>query len=517
MPRTPWIPEYPTIRLKMNRCSYAARVLLLGLFAAQVIAFIQVYLSNADLYRTLIAIKGAGYLPIPNQRIMYSLQELGPAFFGGLFFTLSVGAGLSLFCLAAVLVWDRLLHRNKILLIPFLILWIGCLLVVNRRGLCPMATSYFLVVPPMVFLATLRWMPPQARQRVWLNRMVYFFPVFLLAVLWTSQMDRHLFLDLRDNLLLSNPLGTRINYFYYEYTLYPAEVFKSLDQKMLKTCSLENIQKESLVRSMERQLLNHDYLHVGGDAEVDLKVGQEGNILVFENRGRTILRTAAKDFFSRPGTVLKEFSLKTDRHAFFRHFTLFSLLIGFPITLYVILYALFHLVSCLFLDLRTSSVVASILCFLVGLALLIFFLHSREPKIEVKDLAEALESERWQKRVAALKIIAQKGMEIGYFRAYQAMPASPHIPERYWLVRALGISRRSETYKDVLTFLDDPHPNVVCMAFYALGRRGDKRAVKEIIKRIETSDHWYNQWYAYKALRALGWRQRVSPGSNLYS
>ncbi|MEE9418003.1 MAG: hypothetical protein V3W43_00915, partial [Desulfatiglandaceae bacterium] len=170
----------------MNRCSYAARVLLLGLFAAQVLAFIQVYLSNADLYRSLVAIKEAGYLPIPNQRIMYSLQEFGPAFFGGLFFTLSVGAGLSLFCLAAVLAWDRLLHRNKISLIPFLILWMGCLLVVNLRGFCPMVTLYFLFIPTVVVAATLRWMPEQARQRVWLNRMVYFFPVFLLAVLWTS-------------------------------------------------------------------------------------------------------------------------------------------------------------------------------------------------------------------------------------------------------------------------------------------------------------------------------------------
>ena len=494
----------------MNRCTYSARVLLLGLFAAQVIAFIQVYLSNADLYRSLVAIKGAGYLPIPNQRIMYSLQELGPAFFGGLFFTLSVGAGLFLFCLAAVLVWDRLLHRNKIFLIPFLILWIGSLLVVNHRGFCPMVTLYFLVIPTVVFVATLRWMPPKARQGAWLNRMVYFFPVFLLAVLWTSQMDRHLFLDLRDNLLLSNPLGARINDFYYHYTLYPAEVFKSLDQKILKTCNLENIQKESVVRSMERELLNYDYLHVGGDAVVDLNIAQEGNILVFQNRERTILRTAAKDFFSRPGTVLKEFSLKTDRHAFFRNFTLFSLLIGFPITLYVILYALFHLVSCLFLDLRTSSVVASILCFSVGITLLVTFHHSRERKIEAKDLAEALESGHWQRRVAALKIIKQKGMDVSDFQAYQGMLASPHIPERYWLVKALGVSKQSETYKDLLAFLDDPHPNVVCMAFYALGRRGDKRAVKGIMKRIETSDDWYNQWYAYKALRTLGWRQRKS-------
>jgi len=494
----------------MNRCSYAARVLLLGLFAAQVIAFIQVYLSNADLYRTLVAIKQAGYLPIPNQRTMYSLQEFGPAFFGGLFFTLSVGAGLSLLSLAAVWVWDRLLHRNKFLLIPFLMLWMGCLLVVNLRGFCPMVTLYFLVIPPVVFVATLRWMPEQASQRVWLNRMIHFIPITLLAVLWTSQMDRHLFLDLRDNLLLSNPLGTRINDFYYGYTLYPAEAFKSVDQKMLKTCSLENIQKESLVRSMERQLLNYDYLHVGGDAEVDLNIAQEGSILLFDNRGRTILRTAAKDFFSRPGTVLKEFSLTTDRHAFFRHFTLFSLLIGFPITLYVILYALFHLISCLFLDVRISSVIASILCFSVGITLLVIFHQSRVRKMEVEDLTEALESKRWQKRVAALKIIQQKGIEVGDFQAYQGMLRSPHIPERYWLVRALGVSKQSETYKDLLAFLDDPHPNVVCMAFYALGRRRDKRAVSEIIKRIETSDDWYNQWYAYKALRTLGWRQRKS-------
>ena len=31
-----------------------------------------------------------------------------------------------------------------------------------------------------------------------------------------------------------------------------------------------------------------------------------------------------------------------------------------------------------------------------------------------------------------------------------------------------------------------------------------------IIKRIETSTHWYNQWHAYRALRTLGWKQRRS-------
>ena len=497
-------------KTEVNRCSYPARVLLLGLITAQVLATIQVYLSNAELYRTLVAIKDAGYLTIPNQQIMHSLQEFGPAFFGGLFFTLSVGAGLSLCSLAAVWIWDRLTSRNKYLLIPFLMLWMGCLLAVNPRGFSPMVTLYFLFIPTVVVAATLRWMPKQARQGVWLNRTIHSIPIILLALLWTSQMDKHLFLDLRDNLLLSNPLGTTINDFYYHYTLYPAEVFKSLDQKILKTCNLEGIRKKAMIRSVERELLNHDFLPVAAATEAHLKIAQEDNNIVFESGGRTMLRATPEDFFATPGTVLKEFSLKTDRHAFFRQFTFYSLLIGFPITLYVMLYALFRVVSCLFLDLRTSSVIAPVLCFFIGITLLVVFHQSRVRKMEVRDLNEALESRRWQKRVAALKTIERNGMEVGDFQAYHRMLTSPHIPERYWLVKALGASRRSETYEDLVSSLDDPHPNVVCMAFYALGQRGEKRAVKKILKRIETSDDWYNQWYAYKTLRTLGWKQTKS-------
>ncbi len=92
----------------MSKCFYTAKVLLLGLVTAQVIATIQVHLSNAELYHTLVSIRNAGYLVVPNQRVMQSLLELSPAFYGGLFFTLSAGAGLSLLTLAAAWIWDRL-------------------------------------------------------------------------------------------------------------------------------------------------------------------------------------------------------------------------------------------------------------------------------------------------------------------------------------------------------------------------------------------------------------------------
>jgi len=126
---------------------------------------------------------------------------------------------------------------------------------------------------------------------------------------------------------------------------------------------------------------------------------------------------------------------------------------------------------------------------------------------EIGDVASALESRRWQERVAALKLVEKGGKEAGDFRAYRSIIKSTRIPVRYWLARSLGVSRNPETYDDLVGLLDDPHPNVVSMAFYALGKRGDKRAISVILKGIESSHHWYNQWYAYKALRSLGWKQ----------
>jgi hypothetical protein len=310
-----------------NRFPYPAKALLLGLLVAQIIATIQVYLSNLDLYRNLSAIQASGYLTIPNQRIMPSLQDFGPAFLGGLFFTFSLGAGLSLLSLAAAWVWHRLFSRSRFVLIVLLLFWLGSAVVLNSRGFTFGATCYFLAIPPVVFLATLRWMPPPPSQRMWVRGMVHTIAVAVLALLWTSQLDGHFFVDFRDVLLLSNPVGTKINDFYYDYTLFPAEVFKSLEQKLLKTCGLQNLEKEPLLARVERELLNYDYLNVGTNGAVDLQVAQDGNMLAFKNGERTILQTTPADFLSHPGTALHEFSAKSDKQGIFRQLTFRSLVI----------------------------------------------------------------------------------------------------------------------------------------------------------------------------------------------
>jgi hypothetical protein len=258
---------------------------------------------------------------------------------------------------------------------------------------------------------------------------------------------------------------------------------------------------------LEKALLNYDYLNVGKTEAVDLEIAQEGGDLLFQNKGKTILCITPQGFLSSPGRVLREFSIRCDQHAFFRQFTFFCLLLGFPLCLYVILQALICIMASFFLHPTTASIIATFVCLLFGIALLVPLHMSRAKETDVKDVAKWLQSESWKERVAALKLVEQKGIDVGTFGAYQKMRASRYIPERYWLARALGTSRRPETYEDLVAFLDDSSPNVVSMAFYALGKRGDRRAIEEIIKRIEASNSWYNQWYAYKALRNLGWKQ----------
>jgi len=261
---------------------------------------------------------------------------------------------------------------------------------------------------------------------------------------------------------------------------------------------------------MEWELLDRDYLAVTENDAVDLEVVQDGGVLDFKHGGKIILQTPVADFLSDPATTLEKFSATVDRNGFFRHFTFFSLLVGLPLALYLLLYALIRLFCSFFLDAGMSSLIASILCLIVGLSILIPFQHLRWTDMELKDVTQALASKSWHERVAALKIIERKGLEVSSFPSYPMLLASPYIAERYWLVRALAASHRPETYRDLLVFLDDSHPNVVSMAFFGLGRRGDNRGVSEILTRIKTSDHWYNQWYAYKALRTLGWKQKKS-------
>jgi len=492
------------------RDCYPAVALLAGLGAAQIIATVQVYLSNRALCQTLALVTEAGYLAVPNPHITGRLHDPAPAVYGGLFFSLSVGAGISLLSFGAAWVWARFFSRRTGPLIALLVLWALSIAAVNWKGACPLVTAYVVLIPAPVSWITLRWMPPQGRGAAGSSALVHLMLLALLASLWAPRMEGDLFLDLRDRLLLSNPAGVKISDFYYRYTLYPAYVFKSLEQKTLRTCSLDGVRSNRLRTRLQGKLLDLDYLPVEGKKPVHLRLRESDRDLLCENRGRVILKTTVHAFLSRPADVLKRFSSETDRHFLFRQFTFYSVLIGFPVALYVFLRTLLFCLLRGFFKVRTASRAAVILCLLSGVGLLIPMWGGSPGGIDRKHLETCLESDRWQERVAALKTMGEERVDPAGFESYRRLLESAHIPERYWLAKALGVSRSPQTYQDLLHLLDDPSPGVVSMAFAALGRRGESKAVPEILKRLNRSDDWYNQWYAYRALRSLGWKQAVS-------
>ena len=442
---------------------------------------------------------------------MDGLQNFAPAFCGGLFFTFTIGAGITLGTMAAAWIWVRVFASNKFVLFFFLSIWVGILLSVNIHGFYLIPSLYFLLIPPVIFKLAARRESHRYSLSSRMQKLVHLIPIPLLALLWFTQFDNAMFLDLRDNLLLSNPLGRKFSDFYYKYTLYPAEAFKSLDQKIIKTCGLENIQTRSINLNLQNRLTANGYLLLPDTDRVDLKIIQREENFIFRSGERMIFQISVNQFLSDSRKTLQEFSQRIDRNASFRQYTFLSLLIGFPALIYMVLHAVWYTLFCLFLDRKAAALTASVMCLLSGITVLVYFQLNRSGNIDIKDISQALESEHWQTRVAALKTIQQEKLEIADYRVYPQLLKSRIPQERYWLVRTLAFSRRSGTYEDLLTFINEKNTNVRCMAFFSLGLRRKPSAIKPILARIKISDNWYSQMYAYNALRSLGWKQTKSP------
>jgi hypothetical protein len=447
-------------RFQWKTQSYPAPAIFLGLLAAQLIATFQVYCSNRSLYHSLKAIQGAGYLTVPNQLTIARLQELTTALWGGIFLTLSVGAGLCLLSFVAAWAWDRVFFRKTGFLVFLLLLWAGLAAGFNRRGFSLFGSLYIFAIPPVVFAGALKWMPINDRKKLRRNGLLQTIPIIVLGLLWAPQMKKDLFYDIRDHLLLSNPFGERIVDFYYQYTLCPAEALKSLDQKLLKTCSLDGIgEKVHYKKELREKLLDRDWLETGNFKGVDLILNSSENELSLEDEKGTVLKIPTNGFLSNPGAALKQFSFLTDRNRFFRQFTFYSLLVGFPVTLYLFLYAFFFF----FLGKWPAPAIGPLLCatlsFITALLFLMpLWLNNEKPILEKS--------------------------------------------------KDRSVSKINETHKRPSNLLMDPSPLVVSSALSHLRKRGDRTAIPEILRCMETSKDWYVQWYAYKALKALGWKQK---------
>ena len=485
-------------------------IILAGLCAAQIIGSLQVYQSNARLLKTITAIKNAGYLAIPNDLVTPTLTSVKTACMGGLFFTLSIGAGVTLLALLSTWVWKYVCLGKPYLAIPLLLPWFAVVTILNLRGLALLPSLYFTLVPILVAVLALKLMPDTLGRFGWAWSCLHPVILLLLAVFWLTQYNPGMFANIRDRLLLTHVPGIAFNNFYYRYTLYPAEVFKSLNQKMIKTCQVDGISDRSSRKQVLALLADNDYLVVQHADEVDLMLKASGDIVELANRGTIFFQTSLKNFTDNPEHALKTYSEKCDRFLFFRQATFVSLLAAFPIVLYVFLNTLCYRVAAIFLMPGRAAVLAGLLCLLAGCLTILPVRSGMQGIVTPDRIPELLQSEKWQDNVDALKTLVRQKSPFPLHAGASHLITNPHIPVRYWMARSLARSKGSRTYAVLLKLMDDSQPIVSCQALYSLGRRKETQSIRIVLDKINQSDHWYVQWYGYNALKALGWRQKLS-------
>ncbi len=494
----------------MKHHFYPAVVLLAGIVAAQILFSVLVYFSDISLYQNLLAFKNSGYLIVPNELVMPSLQSIKPAICGGLFFALTTGAGLTLITFLIVCVWRRYSNHYGLLLGLFIAATFFFTLKFNYK--IPVTLACILTVGATIF-AALKFYPDSIERLYPLFRIfaANLFVIVLIGLIWRPVINKDVFISIRDNLLLSNPIGEKINNFYYKYTLYPAEMFKSLDQKLLKSCHI-NINDKNGYEQIKQRMIAHDYLPVDKKFVPNLTVDYENNTLIFQRRANTIYECSADEFQKVSPKILKLISEKTDHNKFLRKITFLSLIVASPLLCYIFLHA-FFMSGLFFVRSKIFRMAgASIACLVIFALPAIPFYHPPAEAMDGAEIGKYLKSDNWQDRVDALKAISDQNLRIDRYIDPGVLVQSPMIAERYWLAKNLGTSRSPESYQLILKLMDDPQPNVVCMAMYSLGKRNhlrvpDKIMTYEIIRRIKASEHWYVQWYAYKALKRLGWTQ----------
>jgi hypothetical protein len=499
-----------TLIPKRPHRTHAAVSILVGLATAQAIALFFVRQSNQALLRSTQAADAAGWLAIPAGSAALALDTFGYAFRGALFFTLSTGALLTLAtwavtCLLGCLgrVWRRRL------IAPVAACWIALLGYVNFRGPVGFATLLVIGVP-LCTLCTRRRAVEAAHERRPMARIIVPAGVLLLLIgAWASQADRDLFTTIRDQLLLSNAIGRHVNDFYYRYTLGPAELLKSFNQKTVRTCRLENFVDPMERQSVATRLAAADVLTVDA-ATVDARIVRGDDRVRLILHDQRPVETDLTRFLGEPAAWVRQSADLADRRGPLRRITFIGVLIAFPILLYAGVYALAHGVAATVLAEPRATFVAGIFCLALGGALLLPMLQSPKSDLNPAHVNDALNAARWQTRVAALKQIERQGLEIARYPNYRALLRSPRVVERYWLARALAVGHDTGGEAELLTLLDDPHPNVACQAYYALGRRGRPEHIDIIRDKMLRSDHWYTQWYGYRAMKELRWRQTRS-------
>jgi len=479
-------------------------IILAGLLTSQLLGTLQVFISNRSIVRSMSALRDRGLLTVPNETLLAGLQEPGPAFFGGLFFTFTIGAALTVLTLALTQAVRpvREISRHYLYGSLFLLL-IFCLFWVNKNGFNPVGSAYFIVLPTLTAALARLLLATEDPPRVPWN-MIAPAAFFLLSLPFlASAVGPDFFHQVRDRWLLAHPWGTALNDAYYRCTLHAAESVKSFDQKLIRTYRYDGNPQGKDAFLLRRALNAEDVFSLSAP-EVDLVVRAEGDVLYLGIPEKRVLVTDLAAFLAGTPAWLERFSARTDRWNFFRRATFFAMVLLYPAILFFLIYAIVCPMLPARLGPRQRPLIASGISFVLITGGAFLLTPGREAPVPLEKIPGLLQSDNPERQAWALRTLCVRGGDVS---AFPTLKESPSPAVRYWFARCLEKSPSSEAASLLLRLMEDSQVTVATTAMEVLARRKDRAAIPAILDKLAGSRHWYVQWYAYRALRRLGWSQ----------
>ncbi len=478
-----------------------SRPMLAGLISFQIIATLHVYMDTRSLRIKALSVQNAGYITTPSGVVLDQLLSIVNAFKGALLLMLSTGVGLGFLSILCYWVWYRFFRLKLWFRFIPLALWIGFNIGAYLLGSSLAALIYFLAIPIVVWGVCClepKGLLKNCASSVWR----FHLPLLLIMTfVVTLQLNNGAFLQIRDRFLLSNPPGRAISNFYYRYCLYSAEVLKPDSLKTIKSFRFSNDPPDSIKQRLTNILSVYDYYYLDSDVTHDLQLSVESDSLEFFKQDQLIFAVSLEQFIQDPDPWLAEYSEKTDENWLLRESAYLFLITSTPLLLYLVLFQVIRLMFSLLSGDQLPGYLTKTV-FTISIILIFWHFYSDDRSdFRANQLVTRLQSKHSAERIQALKTIIRYKLNLDDYRNGRLRLSAENLAEQYWLVKASHFSKKRKTKHHLVDLLKHKEPIIICQALSALGKRPEKSVTFYINKVLQTTDHWYVQWYAYQALK----------------
>jgi HEAT repeat protein len=423
-----------------------------------VYSYFLTFISSQNFYFTLILLKDASHIVVPDNSILSSMLEPKIILFSSFFITFTAG-----------------------LLVSIVISFLLSIIFIDRESFLKFIEIFLPIGVAMILVIT---------------------TVFIF--------DRNqLFSRVRDSFIFSNSVGETINEFYYKYTLYASETLQSPMQKQIKPCWIDPKIKEK--SEIKKILFKYGWLTTNKILNNELVIKQNFQSgLDFMHNNKVLLRVSSEKFLENPVRYLGSYSSTLDNRKFLRILCSIGLMPGLPILIFLFLHFFVFILFLSTNNVRKSNLFSSTVTALLLIGLLFYLNPEVIKKPDQESVRNMLFSSEARERIQGLRLIHKNKYEIKAFNHIVSQLIRGKDTEKYWLANVLGLDKTKENIKSLKKLIKDDSMMVRHAAINSLAQIDtSKRALKIFKQTINNSNSksnpnygkWYVQYHAYNAYR----------------